>query len=247
MNLSSQTQIIGREILHFDTIGSTNDHALILLSKSNPIEGTVISADFQTGGKGQRNNSWQSDRNKNLLFSVILYPGWLSAARQFYLSMFASLAITTYLKTLLEPKKLFVKWPNDIYFDNLKLGGILIQNNLKGNSIETSVIGIGLNVNQNTFDPVLPNPASIAGITGTPQDIGQMKTALLSSLDTFYQQLLAGASKKIKNGYEDSLYKKGEHGVVIIRDQEFHGKILGVEEDGRLLMESGGKILKLMH
>ena len=120
---SSSNMLIGQTIFHFQTIDSTNDHALKMIAKSNPIEGTVISTDFQVAGRGQRSHIWQSAPKKNLLLSIILYPHFINADKQFYLSMITANSLISVLKTVLEPEKLSIKWPNDIYFDDKKLGG----------------------------------------------------------------------------------------------------------------------------
>jgi len=247
LNTISNTQIIGRKLIHYEQLQSTNDHALKLIAKSNPIEGTVISTDFQSSGKGQRNNIWQSEPSENLLFSIILYPSFLSVSKQFYLSMFTVNAITSLLETVLDPKKLFIKWPNDIYYENRKLGGILIQNNLKGENIESSVIGIGLNVNQKSFDPILPNPSSILIEKNNALNLKELLTNLLHHLDKNYLLLINNSLNQIKEKYESHLFQKGVKSRIKIRGKWVDGVILGIEEDGRIVINEEGRIKKFYH
>lgn len=218
-----------------------------MLAKSNPIDGTVISADFQTRGKGQRDHNWQSEANKNLLLSIILYPPQLTAEDQFYISMMTTNAITSFLQTFLPPERLWIKWPNDLYVDDKKLGGILIQNNLKGINIESSVLGIGLNINQNQFDPKLPNPTSLSSETGLTYELDQMKPALLRKLDEAYRLLISREFQLIKKQYETRLYRKGRLSKINTSSGIVEGTILGIETDGRLLVNIDGKLKKITH
>jgi len=247
LNSSPHKQIIACSSIQLDSIDSTNDFALKLIAKSTPNEGTVISADFQTHGKGQRDNIWQSPPKENLLFSVILYPPELSASNQFYLSMMTSSAIISFLKTFLAPERLSIKWPNDLYFDDKKIGGILIQNNLKGFSIESTVIGIGININQRIFDPKLPNPTSLSLLQNKTFDLEQLKTVLYEKLDLEYQKLRSSSFSSIKASYESVLYNKGIISTVNCNSGQIKGTIIGVEADGRLLLNIDGKIKKLSH
>ena len=132
----------GAKHYHLSEIDSTNNYALNLLSKSTPAEGTTISADFQTHGRGQYGRDWLSESTKNLLSSIILYPDFLPANEQFSLSKAVSLAVRNCINSFLPSKEIRIKWPNDIYCDDKKIAGILIQNLLTGNKINVSVIGI---------------------------------------------------------------------------------------------------------
>jgi BirA family biotin operon repressor/biotin-[acetyl-CoA-carboxylase] ligase len=240
-------QIIGQSIIHLPTVDSTNDYAQQLLAKSNPIDGTVIVSDFQTHGKGQRHKIWQSARNVNLLMSIILYPANLTASNQFYLSMTIALAVTSYLQTILDPKKLRIKWPNDLYFETEKIGGILIQNNLRGSRVDSSVVGIGLNINQSEFDPDLPNPTSIMLKTGNHHDLEKMKPDLLATLDQYYSVLRAGDFEWIKKKYESLLFNRSIISDIRHSKGILKGIIIGVKEDGRLVVNVNGEIQNLVH
>ena len=242
---SKEVNIIGRQIYHFKSIGSTNEHALKLIAKSKPIEGTVISADFQYAGKGQRNKIWQSEDSRNLLMSIILYPGNLKVSRQFYLSMFVANAIHSFLVEYSHLDELKIKWPNDIYYKDHKLGGILIQNILKGDFLDASVVGIGLNLNQLDFENDLVNPISLCQISGKEIDREDLKHKLLGALDRWYKKLDAVDMNSIKDYFEKNLYKLGESMTIEHSEGSSHAVILGVDDNGKLLVNDNGLLCKL--
>src|SRR4030043_1139663 len=156
--------IIGSNIIPYENLTSTNTEAALLLKKNNIPEGTVIHTEYQTAGRGQHGNRGESEKGKNLLISIILYPGSVKSEEQFLISMTISLGICDFVDRYLEGSK--VKWPNDIYFKDDKIAGILIENSLMGDTIESSVAGIGLNINQENFPGEIRNPVSLRMITG---------------------------------------------------------------------------------
>jgi len=160
--------IIGSEIIFLSNVVSTNTTAADYIRSGMTREGMVIRAGYQSAGKGQLGNSWESEDGKNLLFSIILFPNMLAATEQFLLCEFISLGIHDYLNTIISGCK--IKWPNDIYAGDDKIAGILIENSLAGNAITSSVAGIGLNINQEVFSEQIPNPVSLKMITGINYD-----------------------------------------------------------------------------
>ena len=141
----------------------------------------VVVADNQTEGRGCGTNRWESERGQNLLFSLMIHPENLPANQQFQISMAISLAIIDALGQMVGD--LSIKWPNDIYWRNGKLAGILIENTLKGNLIKDSIIGVGLNVNQRKFHSDAPNPVSLWQITGQETNREQLLKDILQRLD----------------------------------------------------------------
>lgn len=242
------TLFIGKVYLRFDELSSTNDHAAELLAseqfshtKSKPAEGTVIRADSQSAGRGQFGSRWESAAGKNLTFSVILYPTWLDVAAQFQLSMAVALAVHDALASLLPASPApCIKWPNDLYLGARKTGGILIQNSLSGTRIRSSIVGIGLNVNQTDFDPNLPNPASMASATGLTFDPEIVIDRLFECLEHRYLQLKTGHAASIKADYEALLYRRDEPSAFIdmATEQSFTGTIRGVTDAGQLRVET---------
>lgn len=164
------------EIIHIAETDSTNRW----LRERGGEGDMVVVADYQTAGKGQGNNSWESERGKNLLFSVLYHPQRIPANRQFHISMAVSLAIADALGEHIGDVS--IKWPNDIYWRNAKICGILIENRLLGQTIRDSIIGVGVNVNQRQFHSNAPNPVSLWQIHGHETDL---ELLLQSILDKF--------------------------------------------------------------
>ncbi|MGM9844751.1 MAG: biotin--[acetyl-CoA-carboxylase] ligase [Muribaculaceae bacterium] len=173
-----------------DSCESTNTY--IASQASLMADGDVVAARTQSAGRGQRGNSWEAEPGANLTFSMLLRPAELAPARQFELSMAVSLAIVDVLDGLLpHPLSAQIKWPNDIYVTDKKICGILIEHSLTGSKIQHTIVGIGLNVNQQQFFSDAPNPVSLIHLTGhtTPpepllQQLAQAIIAATRSYDT---------------------------------------------------------------
>ena len=155
---------------HLEQIDSTNAYLKRMLSECD-IRNWVVSANEQTAGKGMGSNAWESEARQNLTFSMALEMVFLPAERQFLLSEAVALGIIEVLDTLLPPEKLSIKWPNDIFYENRKLAGILINSTIKANMMDVSIIGIGLNVNQMQFQDWPTHPISLKMITGKGYDL----------------------------------------------------------------------------
>lgn len=171
------------KIIRLAETDSTNNYLREQCAKARLPEGSLVIADFQTAGKGQVGNSWESEAGKNLMFSILLYPDSLPANRQFLISQIASLSVKETLEGYTDSVK--VKWPNDIYWKDRKICGMLIENDLSGQHLYCSVIGIGLNINQEIFRSDAPNPVSLTQITGKAYDREEVLAAsCVSSLTT---------------------------------------------------------------
>jgi BirA family biotin operon repressor/biotin-[acetyl-CoA-carboxylase] ligase len=227
--------IIGSDIQFYKTLTSTNNKALSLLKMKEIPEGTVICADFQTAGKGQRGNKWESDTGMNLLISIILYPGSVCPVEQFLISMTIALGIIDFTEKYYHGSS--IKWPNDIYIKNDKIAGILIENSIMGEKIESSVAGIGYNINQDKFGPGITNPVSLKMITGRELDTGVCLRQMLADLDIRYKHLLYGERESIRNEYSSRLYRSGEWHAYRSAGILFEGKIRDVSPSGKLRIE----------
>jgi len=227
--------IIGSNIQFYGLLESTNTYTSECLKVSELQEGTVIYADFQTAGKGHQGNRWESENGKNLIFSIILYPSSVRPEDQFLISMAISLGISDFLQGIIPEVK--IKWPNDIYVKDDKIAGILIENTLIGDTIESSVAGIGLNINQEKFSSGIPNPVSIKLITGKESDIRACLKQLLNSLDSRYKQLLYGDRQLIRDEYISLLYRAGEWHEYSAEGKVFRGMIKGISATGNLEIE----------
>lgn len=224
-------------IIHLvDEIDSTNNYMKSLLLKQKVKEGTIISADFQTGGRGQRGNGWVSENGKNLLFSIVLYPDAVKANEQFLILQVVSLAVADFLRKYTDG--ITIKWPNDIYWREKKICGILIENAIEGDQIKESVCGIGINLNQESFDSSLPNPVSLKQITGEYYKQSIMLGEVRELLFSYYEQLRRGEIQIIAENYRDSLFRKTGYHLFNDNTNDFIARIKNVAPDGTLILET---------
>jgi BirA family biotin operon repressor/biotin-[acetyl-CoA-carboxylase] ligase len=222
--------IIGSSVIHHEKVTSTNTVALSLASPEKAAEGTVITASFQEGGRGQKGNSWESEAGKNILMSVILYPTMIRPEGQFVISRMVSLAVCDLVSTMVPATR--IKWPNDIYAGHDKIAGILIENSVMGGTLCSTVAGIGLNVNQKTFMSGAPNPVSLAQLTGMEHDLNGIRDELIRLLDIRYQMVVSGAHEKLSDDYHRLLYRRGEWHRYSDAEGEFTGMIDCVKDSG---------------
>jgi BirA family biotin operon repressor/biotin-[acetyl-CoA-carboxylase] ligase len=223
---------LGKTLITLESVKSTNDYASSMLKTANPPEGTVILAAFQTDGKGQAENSWVSEAGKNLLFSIILRPFRIEAEKQFYISMCISNGIAAFLESNTLPA--VIKWPNDILVRERKIAGILIENSLSNRYLLTSVIGIGLNVNQKDFPSSLLSPTSVLIETGSPVELPITFGNLLTFLEDQLMLLYQGRLKDIRKQYLKRLWKLNEWALYKDKHNLFEGIITGIAETGEL-------------
>jgi BirA family biotin operon repressor/biotin-[acetyl-CoA-carboxylase] ligase len=211
------------EIVHIDETDSTNQWMKHHLSDTD----FCVVADYQTAGRGCGSNTWESERGQNLLFSVLLHPLSVPASKQFHISMAVSVAISEALEQY--SGDVSIKWPNDIYWRNGKICGILIEQTLKGTAIRECIVGVGLNVNQRAFHSGAPNPVSLWQISGQPTD----RMLLLSDILQRLQRLMA---EDVRQRYLQRLYRRrGFHPYTDARGA-FMAEIASVEDDGHLLL-----------
>ncbi|MFT5914869.1 MAG: BirA family biotin operon repressor/biotin-[acetyl-CoA-carboxylase] ligase [Flammeovirgaceae bacterium] len=240
---AKDTVFVGRNLKFLPSCQSTNKLAVNWVAEGKELDGTVIITSEQTSGRGQRGNSWQSEPNQNLTFSLILKPSFLLASEQFNLNMAISIGIWDFLRKNL-PIEPTVKWPNDLYCSDKKLGGILIENFIKNQRLENSVVGIGLNINQQLFD--LPKATSLSILSGKQFELNSLLEDLLVCLERRYLELRSGKIERLKQKYLSILYRYQEkHQFADLREEFpiiFFGQILGIDKLGRLLVEKEGKI-----
>ena len=210
-------------VVHIDETDSTNRW----LKAHTTEENMAVVTDFQTAGRGCGTNTWESERGKNLLFSLLIHPVEVPVAKQFRISMAISLAILDALEQHIGDVS--IKWPNDIYWRNGKLGGILIENRLQGGCIKDCIIGVGLNVNQETFRSNAPNPVSLKQIHGLETDCEQLLADILQRFDAYLQQ-------DLKARYLSRLYRRKGFHPYADKDGAFMAEIIDVEDDGHLLL-----------
>lgn len=233
-----QNNHINIPIERVEILPSTNDYLSELCHQGKTEEFYTVIAEEQTAGKGQRGNCWESEAGKNLTFSTVLYPTTFEANKQFYLSMLAAVSIVDALTDYTEGFS--IKWPNDIYWKDKKIGGILIENELEGMFLNQTIIGIGLNVNQKIFRSSVPNPISLCQIIGTEINREELFKKAIHAI--------VGGYKSLENNFEDTsealyfLYKKclyRQQGFHPYKDKEgkFMAKINDIGTDGHLYLE----------
>lgn len=215
--------------IKLDQIGSTNSYLHNLNVEKVQENGTIVSTKNQTTGKGQTGNIWHSEKDKNLTFSVITYPN-TKPTHAFYLNIIASLSVQKALSDLSISAK--IKWPNDILVNSKKIGGILIENQINSKSINQSIIGIGLNVNQITFDNNI-NATSILN-EGKSIEVDDVLNQIYGYLDFYYNLLLESNFTLLKKLYYQHLYWKNEIGTFSDENSTFKALVMGISEIGLL-------------
>lgn len=232
---------IGKNYISFETLDSTNDYLKALTNEKKLPEGTVVTAANQTKGRGQAGNSWLVAPDKNCTFSILLHPTFLPIDKQFYLNMAVSLGIKDACEYLLGDT-LHIKWPNDIFYIEKKIAGILIENTIQGSKIVNAVVGIGLNVNQLDFAGI--NATSLSIAANSDFELKEVETVVFSHIEKYYAQLRLGHFNFLEKAYITSLFRYQQTHEFMTEKKKIRGQIIGVSKDGKLLIESEDKVLK---
>ncbi|MBL0013083.1 MAG: biotin--[acetyl-CoA-carboxylase] ligase [Flavobacterium sp.] len=224
------------KLVKLDAIDSTNDYLKDLVRTMNAENYTVVTAEHQTKGKGQRGSTWASEKGKNLIMSMLVRDFINSGTAMFDLNIVVSLAVLQALDSLDIPK-LSIKWPNDIMSDDKKIGGILIENSFKSDNTVDSIVGIGLNVNQLNFEN-LTQASSLAVITGSSFDKEHILEKIANAIQD-YLKSWPNNGQQLQNTYTNLLFKKEELMVFQASDDSFfNGTIKGITTGGRLVIEN---------
>jgi BirA family biotin operon repressor/biotin-[acetyl-CoA-carboxylase] ligase len=232
------TRFVGHHLVKLVKVDSTNNYLKSLLSNFKPLPiGSVIMAESQFAGRGQSNNVWLSQSGKNLTFSIYLKPDFLSSQKQFKLNEAIALGITDCLVKMLGDS-CKIKWPNDIYYKDDKIGGILIENTIRGQQINESIVGIGLNVNQTEFTGSLKNANSLTNILGVEFDLMNLLADILKRLEDRYLQLEADRVAQIDKDYINRLFRYQQNAKFIVEEKKLSAKIVGVNDTGLLILET---------
>lgn len=232
--------MIGQQIIQLHEVDSTNNYAAKLLLEGKLAHGTVILAEHQTAGRGQRGRSWQSVGSKQFTGSFFLKTDFLSVDHLCYLNMGIALSVRALVQTFTR-KKVTIKWPNDIFIENHKIAGILIETNWKNGRVEGAIVGIGVNVS-----PVqsVGYATSLEEISGKSPDILTILDGLTEKLTEYYHYLQQADFDYLKSAYESFLWKKDEEITLEERQNPipFKGIIRGVDQIGNLLVEKDGVV-----
>lgn len=236
LNLREIETRINKRIL-LASVDSTNNEARRRLDNNDELpEISVIIADEQTSGRGQRGNSWEAEAGKNLLFSIVCHPDFLKASEQFVLSQAMALAVALTVNEVVVTDECRVKWPNDIYIGNKKVSGTLIECDLRGSNIETCIIGTGININQEVFHSDAPNPVSMAQIAGKEFDREAILSQILGRFITIYDVIRQGDADAVRRLYKVWLYRKSGFYKYADANGEFLAEIADVEKTGHLVL-----------
>lgn len=229
---------IGNKIIQLDVVDSTNNFTANLLKAGELAHGTVILADEQTAGRGQRGANWQSEGGSNLIFTVFVEYDNLAVDRQEVINHWISLSIVEFLAQKGISSK--IKWPNDILVNDLKIAGILIENQLANEQIKSSIIGIGLNVNQTNFESL--NATSIRLIKEEFSSVKEVALQLISTLNKLLPSISMHQFQLLKENFHQHLWKMNEM-VRFTKNGELHsGKVCGTNEQGLLQIEMNGHL-----
>lgn len=239
--IPANTLFMGKELVFMPQCQSTNSEAIAMCTNTAVMEGTVIVTDHQLAGRGQRGNTWESSEGMNLTFSIILNLTFLRLQDQFLLSIITSLAIHDFLTALGVDSK--IKWPNDVLVGEKKICGILVENQVNGDKLTNSIVGIGLNVNQEHLP--IATATSLKQITNKEYDLSILLSALLEKLEARYLMLRSGNFAKLISLYETQMYWKGDERNFSANGINFSGAICGVDSSsGQLCIRTNDEIKK---
>lgn len=233
-----------RQIIVIPQAGSTNKEAFRILETDFLEHGTVIITPNQTAGRGQGMSIWESEPGSNLTFSLILRPDFLEVSRQFMLTKVISLSIKKIIQSLVVQHPVFIKWPNDIYIDKGKVAGILIENRIMGSQFQVCVAGIGINVNQKSFQSAAPNPVSICQVTKGQHNTEEILHLVCDEIDFRYKQLQDGNYSLLDNDYLQSLLGINTTRNFKRKGNIFSANIVGVSEYGQLILKEDSGITR---
>lgn len=229
------------KIIRLKEIDSTNRFLREL--KDEPEDEMVVAvADFQTAGKGQGSHTWESEPGKNLLFSIKVHPRWVPVRQQFLLSMAGAIAIKEALETYVDG--ITLKWPNDVYWNDKKISGTLIETSIDSKGIKTCIFGIGINVNQEAFHSDAPNPVSLRQILGHEVDRDELLQKVIDGFKRYCELLRRADYMDVSGIYHLSLYRrKGFYRYEDV-DGEFEGAFVEVEDDGHLILHDKQGVIR---
>ncbi len=224
---------MGCRQIRLDSVNSTNNYTATLIN-GNAAEGTVVITHEQTAGRGQRGNLWISEPGKNLTCTYLLRPKFLRISDQFILNKAIALAAAKAIQQFIPSNVVHIKWPNDIFLQNKKVAGILVETSMQGGHIVSCLAGIGINVNQQQIQAESGNPISICEVLETELKLDDVLNALSENLEVLYLQLKAGKIENIDLSYNNLLWKKGETHSFYRDGIPFTAEVKCVDEQGCL-------------
>jgi len=236
----AKTLFLGKKVEYLTQCHSTNRELANRLSTSKINEGHLVITDYQTAGKGQRGNVWISESGKNLLFSFVLAPNFLMIKKAFMINVIVGVALQKALERFVIGHNVEIKWPNDIYIGDKKVGGVLVETSSDSGFLENTIVGIGLNVNQNHFS--INSATSLSLETGSSCDLDEILEQVLLHMESQYLKLKADNIKAIMYEYHQNLRWRGEVHEFESRGENFLGEIIGINEFGKLMVKHTDKL-----
>jgi BirA family transcriptional regulator, biotin operon repressor / biotin---[acetyl-CoA-carboxylase] ligase len=225
------------QLIELESVDSTNNYAMGLVHEGLASDGMVCLARHQWAGKGQRGRTWLSEPGQNLMMSLVIAPGTLPLTRQFLFSASVALGILDFVNPL-EPGKWQIKWPNDIYWNDRKAAGMLIENVIHGKNWPFAVVGIGMNLNQESFPAEIPNAISLKQITGTHFDPVSVAGKLVPAIQERISALRKNPDETL-NGLNAFLYKRNQVVVLQKGNELLVTNLIGVNASGQLITGDG--------
>lgn len=229
------------KIIRIDEVDSTN-RFLRTYQPEGDEDMVVAVANYQTAGKGQGSHVWEGEKGKNLLFSILVYPNWVPVVRQFLLSMAGALAIKDALDTYTDG--ITLKWPNDVYWNDKKISGTLIETSVDSRGIKKCIFGIGLNINQKVFLSDAPNPVSLCQIVGHEVDREEVFQKIVDAFEKYYELLRRADYMDVAGLYHLALYRRKGYHWYEDKEGKFEGAFVEVEDDGHLILHDKQGVIR---
>lgn len=229
------------KIIRIDEVDSTN-RFLRTYQPEGDEDMVVAVANYQTAGKGQGSHVWEGEKGKNLLFSILVYPNWVPVVRQFLLSMAGALAIKDALDTYTD--SITLKWPNDVYWNDKKISGTLIETSVDSRGIKKCIFGIGLNINQKVFLSDAPNPVSLCQIVGHEVDREEVLQKIVDAFEKYYELLRRADYMDVAGLYHLALYRRKGYHWYEDKEGKFEGAFVEVEDDGHLILHDKQGVIR---
>lgn len=229
---------LGTPFVSLSSVDSTNDEVRRYIQAGKAVPGMAIFTADQQKGKGQRGKIWEGEKDQSLALSILIKPDFLTVQQQFLLSALIALGTRAWLATQVATDQFRIKWPNDLYWNHQKIGGILIENIVtSGGEWNWAIVGIGINLNQDQFPSDLPNPVSLFQLNGKKSEPATAAKSLCASLSDFFQSAMNKDEQKILEQYQQFLYGSGELCSFSRAGVSFQAIPLGVTPQGELLLD----------
>ncbi len=217
-----------------ESVDSTNNYAMAMVKKGLATGDEAVFAMEQTSGKGRRGKSWQSEKGENIILTIMAEMQWLPVQQQFQVSIAVALGCVAFFSKYIK-ESIKIKWPNDIFINDRKAGGVLIENVIQGSLWQWAIIGVGININQLVFDPEILNAVSLKQVTGKNYDVVQLSAELHEIILSKVDELEKGNFTKLFEEYNEKLF--GRNKIVKLKKGNivFETTIIGVSQSGELI------------